>query len=382
MIIKNLLKFSLISFIAMSITGCNENDTTTNGYIVPQASILNGTITEDTLLTNDKIWTIAGSLVVTDNANLKIEPGTVILGRHGGGSETSYLVIDKNSNIYAEGTPSQPILFTSDVAYYNNSADYGEWGGVILIGNAGNPQVNPFEAKEGLFATSTNMADSSGVLKYVTIDHSGSNYGSEDGQEINGLSLIGVGSETIIEDITISESKDDCLEIWGGTVNFKNLNISNCYDDGFDFDKGYTGTVNGMNITVGVNNNSAIEMSGGLSTVTFNDVNILMNEGNKDSALYFKNGGSGSEYTEIAEGAHFNNLNITMNVPNTYQYGAIYVRNTANLENISFDNTTINGSYDGVNGYFINETDSNVDDADEIENIFLNGNNNTITSSN
>ena len=382
MIIKNLLKFSLISFIAISAIGCNENNTTSNGYTVPKAAILNGTITKDTLLTNDRVWEIAGSLVVTNNANLKIEPGTVILGRHGGGAETSYLVIDKNSKIYAEGTKSSPIIFTSDVAYYNHSADYGEWGGVILIGNAGNEHVTPFEPKEGLFSTSTNMEDDSGILKYVQIDHSGSSYGSKDGQEINGLSLIGVGSGTTIEDITVTESKDDCIEIWGGTVNFKNLNISNCADDGFDFDKGYVGTVNGMNITVGVNNNSAIEMSGALSTVTFNDVNIIMNEGNKDSALYFKNGGSGSEYAEIAEGAHFNNLNITMNVPNTYQYGAVYVRNTANLNNISFDNVKINGSYDGVNGYFINETNSTVDNADEIKNIFLNGNNNTIISNN
>jgi len=212
--------------------------------VLPTKETLTGDITADKTLTANKIWVIDGLVAVKNNAVLTIEPGTTVIGKSGTGELTSYLVIDKGSKINAAGTVAEPIVFTSEIAYDGGVAAVGQWGGLTIIGNAANSQVNPYEVNPAFVAGTSDLADNSGVLTYVSILNSGITM--EVDKEINGLSMVGVGSGTVVDHITVNKSDDDCIELWGGTVNLSNLNLSECTDDHFDIDDGFAGTVTNL----------------------------------------------------------------------------------------------------------------------------------------
>jgi hypothetical protein len=222
-------------------------------------------------LTADTLWVLDGLVVVKPGTTLTIEPGTVIAGVGGTGDATSYMVVDKGGKIIADGTSTSPIVFTSLERVEDTTRDdVGQWGGLTVIGNAGNDQVNPYEVNTAFVAGQGQNTDNSGILRYVHILNSGITMAED--KEINGLSFIGVGSGTVVEDITVDKSDDDGIEIWGGTVNLSNITVTNCTDDYFDIDDGYAGTVKNLviNTTTG---NAGIEMSG-VTSATFDGFSI------------------------------------------------------------------------------------------------------------
>jgi hypothetical protein len=290
---------------------------------------LSGDITSDLTLTANKVWVLDGLVAVKDGATLTIEAGTTIIGKDGTGDNTSYMIIDKGAKIMAEGTAAKPIIFTSEIAYDGGTAAVGQWGGLTIIGKAGNAQVQPYEVNSAFVADSSDLADNSGSLKYVQILNSGITM--ETDKEINGLSLVGVGSGTTIEDITVNKSDDDGIEIWGGTVNLTNVTISECTDDHFDIDDGYAGTVTNLTITQ-TTGNAAIEMSG-TTAATFDTFTITQTTSVKEGGIFFKKDGIGG---------HFKNGTVTDN--SSDGYGAIYSQDTADIANTSFENVTLAGS--------------------------------------
>lgn len=176
------------------------------------------------------------------------------------------------------------------------------------------------------------MADNSGVLKYVKILNSGITM--EQDKEINGLSLVGVGSGTVIDNITVDFSDDDGVEAWGGTVNMSNITISNCTDDHFDIDDGYSGTVTNLKITQ-TSGNAAMEMSG-TTLATFDGLTIVQNTSGKEGVVFFKGAGIG---------AKISNATITDNVTSDTVAGAIHSDNDGtDVANTSFTNVTLNGT--------------------------------------
>ncbi|GAB4375947.1 MAG: hypothetical protein Kow0075_02660 [Salibacteraceae bacterium] len=224
-------------------------------------------ITEDQTWTKDKVYVLGGRITVTEGATLTIEPGTIIKGEAGTGANATALLIARGAKIMAEGTAEAPIIFTSvadeitpeDVAAGNFSSPNldpdinGYWGGVIILGRArisasnDNGDVSevqiegiPTSDPNGLYGGNDD-ADNSGVLKYVSIRHGGANIGA--GNEINGLTLGGVGSGTVIENIEIVANQDDGVEWFGGTVNVKNVVVWNVGDDGIDTDQSWSGTL-------------------------------------------------------------------------------------------------------------------------------------------
>jgi len=293
---------------------------------------LSGDITTNMTLTKDKVWVLNGLVAVTSGATLTIEPGTTIIGKAGTGANTSYMIIDKGSKINAAGTMAEPIIFMGETAYDGGADVWGQWGGLTIIGNAGNAQVAPYEVNTAYVAGTSDLADNSGVLTYVSILNSGITM--EQNKEINGLSMVGVGSGTIVENITVNKSDDDCVEIWGGTVNLTNVDVSECSDDHFDIDDGYAGTVTNLKVTQ-TTGYSGIEMSG-TTAATFTDFNINVTSSIKDGAIYFKKGGIGG---------HFNNGTITYNTPDL-GYGALHSSSGYAIDttNTSFSNVTISGS--------------------------------------
>jgi len=291
----------------------------------PVDTVLEGSITTNILLTADKIWSLEGVVSITSGATLTIEAGTTIAG-----DENTYLIIDKNSKIMAEGTDTKPIIFTSTkVALDGSVSASGQWGGLAIIGNAGNAQVEPYEANTAFTASSTNLQDNSGILRHVKILHSGLEIAED--KKINGLSLVGVGSGTTIEEITVDFSSADGIQIWGGTVNLTNIDIQNCADDYLDIDDGYSGTISKLFITQN-GGKAGIEISGQTSP-SIDAVTITQNQSEKEGLIFFDGDGAGGHFTYSI----FND-----NTDNGY--GAIHALGLADIANTSFTNILLMGN--------------------------------------
>ena len=339
-------------------TNTTTDSTIDNGANLPQ-EVLSGDITSNKTLTSDKLWIIEGLVVVKSGVTLTIEPGTVIAGLDGTGDQTSYMIVDKGAKIIADGTAEQPIIFTSKLRVDDpTNIDWGQWGGLTIIGKAANSQVQPYEVNTAFVADSSNPLDSSGVLRHVHILNSGITM--EQDKEINGLSLVGVGSGTIIEDITVDYSDDDCVETWGGTVNMKNITVSHCSDDHFDIDDGYSGTVTNLVINQSTGN-AGIEMSGN-TYATFDGLNITQEASNKEGGIFFKKDGVGG---------HFKNVTIVDN--STEGAGAIHSLGIADTANISFENVALGGT--STDATFTNDPNAG-GSATAIQSVFNQGSRN------
>lgn len=209
----------------------------------------NGEGTGTTTWTANNTYLLEGLVFVNSGQTLTIEAGTVIKGKPGQGEEASALIVARGGKIMAEGTAAAPIIFTAEADDLNGSVadlDDGLWGGVIVLGNAllntvpneqqieGIPQTEP----RGVYG-GTDDSDNSGVIKYISIRHGGTDIG--EGNEINGLTLGGVGSGTVIEYIEVIANKDDGVEFFGGKPNLSHIVVAFCGDDSYDYDQGYRG---------------------------------------------------------------------------------------------------------------------------------------------
>ncbi len=299
-----------------------------------------------------------GRITVTNGATLTIEPGTYVAGK----DTDSYLLIDKGAKIMAEGTSEAPITFTSVDGLSGTDTTVGKWGGVTLIGNANMSDTQLSYEVDPNFIAGTGVADdSSGVLKHVKILNSATEV--EQDKETNGLSMVGVGSGTVVEDITVDYSGDDGVEIWGGTVNLKNVSIANCTDDHLDVDSMYVGTIENLVINAS-NGYAAIEMSGTDTVLTVDGFTITVDgfaeDASAEGGIFFKKAGVGGKF-----------YNGTIIYNSTFA-GAIYSQQDNELANIDFENV---GIYAVAGNAFVNRTDDATDSADEIEAIFASGTN-------
>lgn len=349
---KKLLFFTAVTA-SLLFNACTTADekpayiSTDNQYKIPVDTTLTGDYTDkNILLTADKTWYIQGRVAFLGKSNLQIEAGTTIAGYNGTGSDTSYLVIDKDAKIYAEGTALKPIIFTSNDAIEGYPESGGQWGFIVIIGKAGNNQVFPFIG-DVQFSTCSDDVDSeciaeanhsSGTLRYVEIRNSGS--AIHQGNDFDSVNFVGVGSGTMIDHLKIINADYDCLAIWGGTVILSDIYIEKCERDQLDIDDGYSGTITNLTINQ-TSGESAIEMSGD-TAAAFENVTITQNASTKEGAIYFKNDGIGG---------HFNNVTIIDNVDD--DYGAIHsmssdhTTDTVDISNTSFSNVTLDGTSTG-----------------------------------
>ena len=231
---------------------------------------VSGNIIANTTWTKDNIYRLDGFVrigkdekptsgtvapVIVNTAVLTIEAGTVIYGKSGtpGGA----LIIQRGSQIIANGTAAEPIIFTSDKSI--GSKKSGDWSGVVLCGKA----RNNFTAANGLLSSSTGVdmieeleggyggfhgggasssdTDNSGSMQYVRIEYAG--YPINPNQELNGLTFGSVGSGTTISYIQVTYANDDSYEWFGGTVKCDHLIAYKGIDDDFDTDNGFSGSV-------------------------------------------------------------------------------------------------------------------------------------------
>ncbi|MGB0881419.1 MAG: hypothetical protein ACPGSO_00590, partial [Vicingaceae bacterium] len=205
--------------------------------------------TGTTTWTKENTYLLDGFVFVNPGQTLTIEPGTVVKGKPGTGASASALIVAKGATINACGTASNPIIFTFEADPLDGSVGMtttGQWGGVIILGSARLNTVPATQNIEGIPTSEsrgsyggTNDNDNSGSLCYVSIRHGGTDIGA--GNEINGLTLGGVGAGTSIHHIEVVANADDGVEFFGGAPNLKHILVSNVGDDSYDYDQGFRG---------------------------------------------------------------------------------------------------------------------------------------------
>jgi len=327
-----------------------------------QTITLQGRISADTLLRKQNTYILKGLVYMVNNATMTIEPGTVIKGSYSG-TDVAALIITRGAKIRAEGTATDPIVFTSA----SPNPQSGDWGGIVICGKAPvntsfNGVANTFQVEGGVdnangdgLAGGTDAADNSGSLKFVRIEYAG--YAYQPDKEINSLTLAAVGSGTTIENIQVSYAKDDAYEWFGGTVNCKFLIAYKTLDDDFDTDNGYSGKVQfGLvirdSLLADISRSQAFESDNNSSGTTATP---------KTSPIF-------SNITAIGPRATFNNIGNSL-----FRGGAHIRRNTA----MSLFNSIILGwpigiELDGTTG---SSTALNVEDSSlRLRNITLAGN--------
>ena len=209
----------------------------------------------DVVWTADNEYVLVGRVFVEEGETLTIEPGTVVKGRFNADpAQAAALIVARGGKIFAEGTQTNPIVFTAESDDVSDPADLGPtdrglWGGVILLGRAsinttdGEGEIEGIPVTEGRGAygggDTPDDDDNSGVLRYVSIRHGGAALAP--GDEINGLTFGAVGSGTTVEFVEVLSNDDDCFEWFGGTVNTRYLVGAFCSDDTFDYDEGFRG---------------------------------------------------------------------------------------------------------------------------------------------
>jgi len=283
-------------------------------------------IDTDMTLSASKVYGIDRKVLVTNGATLTIEPGTTLAGC----SLYSFLAIDNNAKIIAKGTKHNPITFTSqlDLIGYSSANSVGEWGGLVIAGKAyTHYKNNKYEADESIAFGSESHEhdkDSSGILEYVVIKHTG--FKVKKDKELNGLSLAGVGSGTIIKNIAIVGGGDDGMEIWGGSVNIDGLYVYNAKDDSVDVDLGYRGEIKNVLVVqkkvANKNNHDSSAMEFG------NDENLIKTDVKtatlpiiKNLTAYIKGGGIYNKYD-----AGFRLSNVKIISEKKHNYEMIYFR--------------------------------------------------------
>lgn len=217
-------------------------------------------LSADTTWVEGNTYVLNGRIFVLPGTKLTIDPGTVIKGKSGEQENASVLVVSPGAQIFAEGTAEKPIIFTAeedDLAdpFDLGPGDWGKWGGLIILGRArlnspaasageGNSPITdnieglPADDERGKFGGDDDE-DNSGVLRYVSIRHGGTKIAENN--EINGLTLGGVGRGTRIEYVEVFANLDDGIEFFGGTVEVKHAVVAYCGDDSYDYDQGYRG---------------------------------------------------------------------------------------------------------------------------------------------
>lgn len=221
------------------VTSCSKDDKN-DPEPIPTGEFITipaGEITGNDTLKAINTYLLTGFVYVTEGATLTIEPGTIIKGDK---DTKATLVVERGGKIMAQGTKDKPIVFTSNQP--KGQRTYGDWGGIVICGKAkinATGGENKIEGGPRSMFGGNDDADNSGILSYVRIEFSGVEYQVDN--EINGLTMGGVGSGTQVDHIQVSYCGDDSYEWFGGAVNCKYLVAFRGWDDEFDTDNGFSG---------------------------------------------------------------------------------------------------------------------------------------------
>ncbi len=232
-----------ILFVMLLALGASETHSAVDSTTMNSSSI-----SSNITLSRSTTYIMKGYNYVKSGATLTIEAGTKIFGDF---ETKGTLIIERGGKIYANGNANDPILFTSDRPVGQRNA--GDWGGIIILGRSGintstgvdSAEIEGFGAGLGpVYGGQPRIDDdSSGVFRFVRIEFPGINLTGISGNEINGLTMGGVGNRTVIEYVQVSYCGDDSFEWFGGNVNCRNLVSYKAIDDDWDCDNGFRGNI-------------------------------------------------------------------------------------------------------------------------------------------
>lgn len=256
----------LLSFVAIVFAGCEADDTAdiivniNGGQTNTGAVNISGIYTQDLSLDANTEYVINGPLLMAPNTTLTIPAGMTLKVAPVG--VNAYIAIQQGARIVANGTASNPIVFTSNAA----SPSTGDWGGLVICGNASinstaNGSTETSTTEVGGLSYGGNVDnDDSGSLEYVRIEYAG---GAIDGNsELNGLSLYAVGTGTNIDYVQIYQASDDGVEFFGGTVNVGHLSVVGSEDDSVDWTEGFVGNLTDVYVEHTASHDKAFECDG------------------------------------------------------------------------------------------------------------------------
>ncbi len=289
---------------------------------------ISGSITSNRTLTRDTLYKLSGVVRVNSGAVLTILPGTRIEGIYvAGAANITALIIERDGQIIADGTPLQPIVFSCD----QTPKFKGCWGGVFIAGNgplnssqsatATSPIIAGRAAAGGCFEVvaegtagtpaetrfgGCTTGDNSGIVRYAIIEYGGFSFAAN--RELNNLTMGGVGSGTTLEFIQAHAGLDDGVEIWGGDLNIRNVVMTANSDDAFDFASGWSGNAQFLVIQQdSLDGDKGLEIDNTEAAATYNDSPRV-------NAQIYNVTMVGAEAPASTSGAAGNNVNDAINL--------------------------------------------------------------------
>ncbi|MDY8136650.1 hypothetical protein [Aquimarina sp. 2201CG5-10] len=202
-------------------------------------------IADNTFLRNDIVYLLSGDVYITSGATLTIQQGTIIRCDH---ENPANLIVTKGSKLIAAGSEAYPIVFTSNKA--SKSRNSGDWGGISILGSGNVSTVSGNGIMKGDYNPQysvyggTDYNEQTTILRYVRIEFPGNKTKRAEGS--NGLSLYGIGTSSIIDNIMISYSGQDSYNIQGGKNDIKNLISLKAEDDDYQVSEGFKGDLNNI----------------------------------------------------------------------------------------------------------------------------------------
>jgi serine/threonine protein kinase len=268
--------------------------------------VVAGAIDADATWTSEREYVLDGVVYVEPGARLILKPGTKVLGSRG-----SALVVKRGGILESRGTAREPVVFTS--AQPRGSRLQGDWGGLALLGsaptNVDSPTIEGIAGSQQTAYGGDEPRSSCGVIQYTRVEFAGHALRRDD--ELNGLTLAGCGSGTIVDYVQIHMASDDGLEIFGGTVDIRHVLVTRAEDDALDWDQGWRGTAQFLAVQQDEEGDNAIEASNSDSDPNaeprsapriFNYTLIGSKEGRTQRAMTFKEGTGGRLFNGIVVG--------------------------------------------------------------------------------
>ncbi|MDB5227152.1 MAG: hypothetical protein JWN78_1345 [Bacteroidota bacterium] len=274
---------AVLALAALMLSGCSKtsnNNNTTTPPTTKGTRIISGTLSGNIIWSADTVYQLSGIVRVgsdnsvdgsqiTQTGVLTIPAGTVVVGLPSTNPTEipGTLIIQRGSKIMAEGTSTNPIVFSS--AKSPGLKRPGDWGGLVICGKSVNNITGgaaELEGGYGGYHGGADAHDNSGILKYVRIEYAG--FPIHPNQEINSLTMASVGDGTTISYVQASYGADDQFEWFGGTVNCDHLIAYRGQDDEFDTDNGFSGYVQ---FGLGIRDNNIADQSGSNAFESDND---------------------------------------------------------------------------------------------------------------
>ena len=352
---KNTLKLLAAAFImsttAVVFQSCSDSDddeliiTNPATGIAADPANFKGEVKSGETVTLDatKLYKLTGSVKVRAGGTLVIPAGTRI---EANGGTSSYILVEQGAKIFANGTATSPIVFTSP------NPTPGSWGGLVICGkapiNSGATAVS--EVGESIYG-GTVANDNSGSLKFVRIEYAGAIYTGV--KEFNGLSLFGVGNGTIIDNISMINGSDDGIEFFGGTVNVSNIISVANEDDAFDWTEGWNGTATNIYTKRRADNvgNRGIEAD---NNVNNKDANPRSNPTIKNATFIGATSGE-SDGLKLREGTYASIDNVVLSnwatgINVEHDQSVTYFNGQNRITKVKFDNVTTRASVKATTG--------------------------------